>query len=36
MAIVILAAGELHLGVVGIVILVIGGALQLIRAVRRR
>jgi hypothetical protein len=32
----ILAAGELRLGVVGIVILVVGGGLQLLRLGRRR
>jgi hypothetical protein len=32
----ILAAGELRFGVLGIVILVIGGGLQLLRAARRR
>jgi hypothetical protein len=36
MAIVILAAGELRLGVVGIVILAVGAGLQLLRAVRKR
>jgi hypothetical protein len=36
MAIVVLAAGELRLGVIGIVILVVGGCLQLFRATRRR
>jgi hypothetical protein len=36
MAIVILAAGELRLGAVGIVILAVGGGLQLLRAARKR
>lgn len=36
MAIVILAAGELRLGVLGIVILVVGGGLQLLRTAPKR